>query len=147
MKSHMGLAIAMSLFIQALHMFTMMAWCYSAHKNLAFWKMKHLFQWPICFSKYLAYFFPFFSWDTWLNKHDAMRKYEKKSQCFTYDNTFGARHSRNKGQLRQSKGALILGTTHSSSMSVPLDFPMPCPLKIFIVTKNWLLNAMTKNPI
>lgn len=46
---------------------------------------------------------------------------------------------------RQAEGALILGTTLSSSMSVPLHFPMPFPLKICIATKNWLLNVMNKN--
>jgi hypothetical protein len=77
-----------------------------------------------------------------------MRKYEKKANALHMITPL------EQGILkiisansRQAEGALILGTTHSFSMSVPLHFPMPFPLKICIATKNWLLNVMTKNPI
>jgi len=76
-----------------------------------------------------------------------MRKYEKKANALHMITPLEQGILEIRANLRQSKGALILGTTHSSSMSVPPHFPMPSPLKICIVTKNWLLNVMTKNPI
>jgi len=77
-----------------------------------------------------------------------MRKYEKKKANALHMITpLEQGILKISANSRQAKGALILGTTHSSSTSVPLHFPMLFPLKICIATKNWLLNVMTKNPI
>ncbi len=49
---------------------------------------------------------------------------KKKSQCFTYDNTFGAR---NKGQLKGIQGGTYFGNNpfllHECSSTLPYAIP------------------------